>query len=73
MTGLRFVEKACRRCHAHNSTQLRLRYIDDVGDVFGREAAFQRDARKDLELAQPLQTGEELILWNTIRCNSTPR
>ena len=73
MTGLGFVEEACRRRHAHNSTQLRLRYIGQVGDVFGRNAATERDARKDLELAQPLQTGEELILYNTLRCDSTPR
>jgi len=73
MTGLRFVEKACRRRHTHNFTQLRVRYIGEVGDVFGRDAATERDARKDLELAQPLQTGEELILYNTIRYDSTPR
>jgi hypothetical protein len=73
MAGLGFVEKARRRGHAHNTAQLRLWHAGQFGDVFGRDAAIERDARKYLEFAQPLQTREELILHDMIKRGSAPK
>ena len=71
MTWLRLVEKASCRRHTHNTTQLRLWYTGQVGDLFGRDAATERDTCKRLELAQPFQACEELILCTPFKRVST--
>ena len=73
MTWPRLVEKASRRRHTYNTTQLRLRYASQVSDIFGRDAAAERNTCKHLELAQPLQTGEELVLCTPLQSVSTPK
>lgn len=73
MAGLRFVEKARCRRHAHNPAQLRLWHAGQVGDVLGRDGATERDVRKHLEFAQPLQTREELILHDMIKRGLAPK
>lgn len=73
MAGLGFMKKARRRRHTHDAAQLRLWHAGQVGDVFGRDAATEPDARKHLELAQPMQTREELILYDTIKRGSAPK
>ena len=73
MAWPRLVEKASRRRHTYNTTQLRLWYASQVSDIFGRDAATERDTCKHLELAQPLQTSEELVLCTTLQPVLTPK
>lgn len=62
MSWLWLVEKACGGHHTHHTTELVLGHACNLGDILEGRAAAQGDAGQHLELAQPLQTREQLIL-----------
>ncbi len=62
ITGLRLVEEIDRSRHMHNAVQVLHRHAGQLSNILGGNTATERDASKHMELAQPLQTCDELVL-----------
>lgn len=62
LSGTWLVQKAGSCHHARNTAQLCLWDAADVGHVLKWDGSFEGNAGEHLELAEPLQTGQKLVL-----------
>lgn len=62
-TGGGLGEEAGCRHHADDAAELRFADARELGDVADRDAAFEGDVGEDLKFTEPLEAGEDLVLW----------